>query len=144
VKSYNPLVIYFYDEGLVRFATAQYDIGDASLKNVFSHLTNTSINKFSPTIDTYKDGIGSGCKWKFNRLNSYFASKNIDHEKIWKKIKAIVILTLLPVAPEVTINQDGCFELYGFDILIDENFKPWLLGRKEFRFSHRGKSKSCS
>lgn len=116
VKSYSPLVIYFYDEGLVRFATFQYDIGDESLKNVFSHLTNTSINKFSPTLETDKDGIGSGCKWKFNQLNSYFESKNIDFEKIWKKIKSIVILTLLPVAPEVTINQQGCFELYGFGI----------------------------
>jgi tubulin polyglutamylase TTLL2 len=137
VVSYSPLTIYFYEEGLVRFATFQYDIGDAELKNVFSHLTNTSINKFSPTLETVKEGIGSGCRWKFDQLNSYFQSKNIDFNKIWGKIKSIVILTLLPVAPEVKINPKGCFELYGFgkfrfvhslDILIDDNLKPWLLG----------------
>ena len=45
------------------------------------------------------------------------------------RIKSIVILTLLPVAPEVAQkpHTDGCFELYGFDILIDENLKSWLL-----------------
>ena len=43
VTSINPLRIYVYDEGLVRFATEKYDTTD--LKNVFSHLTNYSINK---------------------------------------------------------------------------------------------------
>ena len=43
VTSINPLRIYVYEEGLVRFASEKYDTKD--LKNVFSHLTNYSINK---------------------------------------------------------------------------------------------------
>ena len=43
VTSINPLRIYVYEEGLARFASVKYDTSD--LKNIFSHLTNYSINK---------------------------------------------------------------------------------------------------
>lgn len=43
LTSVNPLRVYVYDEGLVRFASEKYDTSD--LKNIFSHLTNYSINK---------------------------------------------------------------------------------------------------
>ena len=49
LTSINPLRIYMYDEGLVRFATAQYRAptteGVSSQKDKFIHLTNYSINK---------------------------------------------------------------------------------------------------
>jgi hypothetical protein len=49
LTSINPLRIYVYEEGLARFASEKYDTSD--LKNVYSHLTNYSINKknFSET-----------------------------------------------------------------------------------------------
>lgn len=44
ITSVNPLKIYLYDEGLVRFATEKYD-SCKDHKNIFAHLTNYSINK---------------------------------------------------------------------------------------------------
>jgi len=46
LTSVNPLRIYVFEEGLARFASEPYDTED--LKNVFSHLTNYSINKKNP------------------------------------------------------------------------------------------------
>ena len=43
ITSINPLRIYVYEEGLCRFASEKYDTTD--LKNIYSHLTNYSINK---------------------------------------------------------------------------------------------------
>jgi hypothetical protein len=61
VTSYNPLVIYLYQEGLTRlfffnlfiyfkeiwfrFATVKYDRNIENLSNSFMHLTNYSLNK---------------------------------------------------------------------------------------------------
>ena len=61
VTSMHPLRVYLHDEGLCRFSTQKYNEGDYG--NVFSHLTNASINKFSPNYDNDKDTIGAGCKW---------------------------------------------------------------------------------
>ena len=45
VTSFDPLKLYIYDDGLVRFCTEKYSNDVASLKNTYIHLTNTSINK---------------------------------------------------------------------------------------------------
>jgi Tubulin-tyrosine ligase family len=46
VTSYEPLRIYIYREGLVRFATEKYDNEDLNREEAkYSHLTNYSINK---------------------------------------------------------------------------------------------------
>jgi tubulin polyglutamylase TTLL2 len=43
------------------------------------------------------------------------------------RIEKIVILTLLPLGEHVPKTDAKCFELYGFDILLDDVLKPWLI-----------------
>ena len=48
VLSCDPLRLYLYKEGLVRFCTEAYrplGVSQADLKNMFVHLTNYSLNK---------------------------------------------------------------------------------------------------
>jgi len=44
----------------------------------------------------------------------------------FSRIQNIFIKSLQAVQ-RVIINDKHCFELYGFDILIDGNLKPWLV-----------------
>ncbi|XP_030626630.1 putative tubulin polyglutamylase TTLL2 [Chanos chanos] len=124
VKSFHPLQIYMHQEGLVRFATEKYNL--TSLNNLYSHLTNTSINKFGPFYATEKERVGQGCKWTMSKFRCFLHSQGINEPFLWQRINSIVTLTLLTIAPSIP-TQVNCLELFGFDILIDANFKPWLL-----------------
>jgi len=123
----NPLTIYMYREGLTRFATKKYDISD--LTSLFSHLTNASLNKLSPEYETEKDMIGSGCKWTLAQLRKHLAREGKSDWLMWQKIMSIVVLTIVgEVYKSGSFPQVGrCFDFFGFDILIDEDLKPWLL-----------------
>ena len=47
VTSFNPLKVYMYSDGLVRFATEKYNNDPNQLTKKFIHLTNFSVNKKS-------------------------------------------------------------------------------------------------
>ncbi|XP_069810678.1 probable tubulin polyglutamylase TTLL2 [Dendropsophus ebraccatus] len=124
VTCFCPLTIYIYQEGLVRFATEKFNLG--SLDNVFAHLTNTSINKYGTSYSADKERVGSGCKWTLGQFRSYLRSLEVDDVLLWQRIYNIVTMTLLSIAPSIP-QYPNCFELFGFDILIDDTLKPWLL-----------------
>uniref|UniRef100_A0A4W4G224 Tubulin tyrosine ligase-like family, member 2 n=1 Tax=Electrophorus electricus TaxID=8005 RepID=A0A4W4G224_ELEEL len=124
VKSFCPLTIYMYQEGLVCFVSEKYNL--ASLDNLFSHLTNTSIDKFGPFYTTDKEQVGQGCTWTMSKFCSFLHSQGINEILLWQKINNIVTLTLLTIAPLIP-SSPNCLELFGFDILIDCHYKPWLL-----------------
>ncbi|XP_029318676.1 probable tubulin polyglutamylase TTLL2 [Cottoperca gobio] len=124
VKSFHPLTVYIHQEGLVRFATEKYNL--SSLQNLYAHLTNTSINKFGPFYKMEKERVGQGCKWTMSKFRHFLHSQDINELLLWQKINNIVTLTLLTIAPAVP-SCPNCVEMFGFDILIDAKFKPWLL-----------------
>lgn len=99
-------------------------------------MTNYSLNKFNDQFvanqDADADDIGS--KWSITALRRKLGQLGIDHDLIWKKIEDIVIKTMISVEPmlnngmEMYVpHRNNCFELLGFDILVDENSEPWLL-----------------
>jgi tubulin polyglutamylase TTLL4 len=139
VTSFDPLRIYFYQEGLVRFATQNYSKDVKNLKKRFIHLTNYSVNKKAQNYisnqgqQTQNDTFSY--KWPLSALKSNYEALGINFEDVMQRVKDVVIKTIIAVEPEVvcktlslTKNRaTSCFELYGFDILIDSDLKPWLL-----------------
>lgn len=63
VTSINPLRVYMYEEGLVRFATVKYNQDTGNKQSKFTHLTNYSLNKynvnFQENTDAKADDTGS-------------------------------------------------------------------------------------
>ena len=55
VVSYDPLVIYMFKDGLVRFSTEKYSLKPKNLKKRYIHLTNYSVNKKADTYNKNKN-----------------------------------------------------------------------------------------
>eukprot|EP01062_Namystynia_karyoxenos_P029022 TRINITY_DN2187_c1_g1_i1.p1 TRINITY_DN2187_c1_g1~~TRINITY_DN2187_c1_g1_i1.p1 ORF type:complete len:622 (+),score=171.69 TRINITY_DN2187_c1_g1_i1:65-1930(+) len=128
----DPLTAFIYTDGFARFGTLKYDSGGRCLDSQFSHLTNSSINQVSPFFSVDKSAIGEGCKWSLRRVAAHFdALREGLWAAVWERIRCVVRLTLLSVAFAETSFGSGVgnesFELFGFDVLIDANLKPWLL-----------------
>ncbi|KAM9003009.1 tubulin polyglutamylase TTLL6 [Sarcophilus harrisii] len=135
VTSCDPLRIFVYKEGLARFATTSYSNPSSdNLDDICMHLTNYSINKHSSNF--VRDG-NSGSKRKLSTFNDYMDKLGCDTAKMWKDIEDIIIKTLITAHPIIKHNyhtcfpnhimNSACFEILGFDILLDRKLKPWLL-----------------
>jgi tubulin polyglutamylase TTLL4 len=75
VSSYDPLRIYVYNEGLVRFATEKYSLNPNDLKKRYVHLTNFSVNKKSENFVLNKNNGSdeeNSSKWSFKALRKAY------------------------------------------------------------------------
>jgi len=73
VTSFEPLIIYIHDKGMVRFATKKYHYDKKQLKHKFMHLTNFSINKKSKNfVKNHGEEDESSSKWEFTMLKVLF------------------------------------------------------------------------
>jgi tubulin polyglutamylase TTLL9 len=123
VTTYAPLTVFLYRSGFARFTNIRYSNDPKDLDNAFMHLTNVAIQKTSENYD--KD---SGQKWDVRQLKLYLMSVHGTDkvDKLFNEMQMIMLRSLLSVQP-VMINDKHCFELYGYDIMMDDDLKPWLI-----------------
>ncbi|KRX02782.1 hypothetical protein PPERSA_02272 [Pseudocohnilembus persalinus] len=131
VTSYNPLRVYIFEEGLVRFASEKYTNNLSQLKTKYVHLTNYAVNKmnarFLKNQDPDKDNVGN--KWSIRAYKQWFEDNNLDHKTMFQQMHTCI--SCEPYMSDMFLqsqeHRKNCVELYGFDILIDDKLKPWLL-----------------
>ncbi|XP_035630487.1 tubulin polyglutamylase TTLL7 isoform X2 [Oncorhynchus keta] len=139
VTSCDPLRIFLYNDGLVRMGTEKYHTpNEANLSQLYMHLTNYSVNKHNENFErdeTADKGSKRSIGWftEFLRMNDY------DVAKFWGDVSELVVKTLIVAEPHVLHayrmcrpgqppgSDSVCFEVLGFDIILDRKLKPWLL-----------------
>jgi hypothetical protein len=105
------------------------------MANKFIHLTNASIQKFNtepvakdnPLSDKNDDVGGSKISLLgANGLWQKLAQGGIDTDLLWRNI-CLIVLKSLVVVDEKMVHQPCCFEVFGYDVIMDSDLRPWLL-----------------
>jgi hypothetical protein len=85
-------------------------------------------------VNVNNDNFQNFSKWSFREYKEYFEKTHQSevYENIMKNVKDIIIKTIISCIDDISADIDfgkknSLFELYGFDILVDNKMNTWLM-----------------
>ncbi|CAF3145895.1 unnamed protein product [Rotaria sp. Silwood2] len=127
ISSVKPLLI-FYHSGYIRLSMFDFDNND---ENLLTHLTNQYMQKKDPKYYDIKEDTA----WTMEQFNDYInkniaSSKNLEQDWVINTLPKIIQRIMLNVIESIRMRlkrRVGCFGLYGYDFMIDQDMKVWLI-----------------
>lgn len=136
VLAVGALSVYVFQDVLSLFSTQPYTL--KNLEDLRSHITNTCLQINRTPRDGSLDKGRSGYDPRPEKQNSAtihqsdpILSFRLNHPKeVLDQIDSMISNLFSFVSQNDPVNfqlNPNCFEIFGFDFLIDANFKVWLL-----------------
>ncbi|CAI2372890.1 unnamed protein product [Moneuplotes crassus] len=130
VTSFIPLRIYVHKESCMRLSTEQYG---SDYTNSEAHICNFT-DMIEEEYDSNDEEDRRPTTSSFSAFFGDLKDQGVDTDLLWSQIYDIIIKTILTMEDETSgflkenpkLNQN-LYELFGFDILIDDQLKPWFL-----------------
>ena len=118
--------LFCYRRGYVRTSSIEYDLNG---KDNYIHLTNNCLQQLGENYGVYEEGNTLSLEDFENYLKSTFPEYNLMfNTHFLPRIKDLMIDTYLSCKKSIHKDKKKhMFELLGFDFLIDEDFRVWLL-----------------
>jgi hypothetical protein len=136
VTSLDPFRAYMQSEGIVRFAPETYDTSDAGLADVHAHITNTALHKDHPklVVSQKAEEENVGAVWSLTAYLERLRADGVDVAALREELKALMRGFLRMVHAEGVFGAQAKYprhafptKLFGLDVLIDADAKPWLI-----------------
>ena len=113
--------LYLFKEGHFKASSLEYDV--KSLNN-FVHLTNYSVQKHCENFSKFEKSN----EISFSDFEKSHKNKINLRKDLIPKTKEIIIHTIKSCINKINkLERKICFEIFGYDFIIDENYVPFLL-----------------
>ena len=120
----SNLNVFFCREGHLKGSSEFYDLNTT---NKLIHITNYSLQKKSSKFEQFEDGN----EISYNDFKNYMRKKNISLDNfnyMINQMKYLIEISFKSVGKKlIKTNPVLCFEIFGYDFIIDNAFKPWIL-----------------
>ena len=120
----NNLNLFYCKEGHLKGSSELYNVKKS---NKFIHITNYSFQKKSSNFELYEDGN----EISYKSFKLFLEQEGFPPDKFNKMIedmKFLIKISFKSVSKKIYKTEDVlCFELFGYDFIIDTEFKPWIL-----------------
>ena len=119
----HTMKVYIFKEGHLKASSLNYNNDDF---DSFIHITNYSLQKYNKSFSKYEKGneISFQTFQEFINENDKFDFR----KEIFPKFVEIVRLTTLSVKNKLNLqNVNYCFEIFGYDFMMDEDKNVYLI-----------------
>ena len=120
----SNLNVYFCKEGHLKGCSEFYDLEKT---NKYIHITNYSFQKNSFNFEKFE--IGN--EISYSDFKKFMQKEGISLQKfddMINQMKFLIKLSFKSVRNKlIKISPVLCFEIFGYDFIIDNDFKPWIL-----------------
>ncbi len=128
VTSLDPLVCYLHDDGVFKQASRRFTKEPDRLSDLQVHLTNPAVHR--ENTDVAWGSLNSD----LHGYRKLLETEDIDPGPVFAEARDALVQSVIACRDQAlresrgaTPHLDGCFELLGPDILVDEDLRPWVL-----------------
>jgi len=119
--------LYFYEEGYLRTSCQEFTMDNCEDRNI--HLTNWAVQKKAENYGDFEDANQMDFNQFQEHLDEFYAEDKVDFRKqILPQMTELVKSSFLSAEKSLNINnRKHCFELFGYDFMIDQDYAVWLI-----------------